>query len=53
MSAVEDRLAELGLTVPDVAKPVAADLAATGSGRLPCSHSLARPPSVPVGKSRI
>ena len=33
MSAVEDRLAELGLTVPDVAKPVAAYVPAIQDGR--------------------
>lgn len=33
MSAVEDRLAELGLTVPDVAKPVAAYVPALQDGR--------------------
>jgi enamine deaminase RidA (YjgF/YER057c/UK114 family) len=32
MSAVEDRLAELGLTVPDVAKPVASYVPAVRSG---------------------
>jgi len=32
MSAVEDRLAELGLTVPDVAKPVAAYVPAVRTG---------------------
>ncbi|QIX28255.1 RidA family protein [Nocardioides sp. JQ2195] len=32
MSVVEDRLAELGLTVPDVAKPVAAYVPAVRSG---------------------
>jgi len=32
MGAVEDRLAELGLTVPDVAKPVAAYVPAVRSG---------------------
>ncbi|KRF16541.1 LysR family transcriptional regulator [Nocardioides sp. Soil797] len=32
MSAVEERLAELGLTVPDVAKPVAAYVPAVRSG---------------------
>ena len=32
MSAVEDRLAELGLSVPDVAKPVAAYVPAVRSG---------------------
>ena len=34
MSAVEDRLAELGLTVPDVAKPVAAYVPALRDGNL-------------------
>jgi enamine deaminase RidA (YjgF/YER057c/UK114 family) len=34
MSAVEDRLAELGLAVPDVAKPVAAYIPAIRSGNL-------------------
>ncbi len=34
MSAVEDRLAELGLTVPDVAKPVAAYVPALREGNL-------------------
>jgi enamine deaminase RidA (YjgF/YER057c/UK114 family) len=34
MSAVEDRLAELGLNVPDVAKPVAAYLPALRDGNL-------------------
>ena len=33
MSAVEDRLAELGLTVPEVAKPVAAYVPAVQDGR--------------------
>lgn len=33
MSAVEDRLAELGLTVPDVAAPVAAYVPAVQDGR--------------------
>ena len=33
MSAVEDRLAELGLTVPEVAKPVAAYVPAIQDGR--------------------
>ena len=33
MSAVEDRLAELGLTVPEVAKPVAAYVPAKQDGR--------------------
>ena len=33
MSAVEDRLAELGLTVPDVAMPVAAYLPAVRDGK--------------------
>jgi enamine deaminase RidA (YjgF/YER057c/UK114 family) len=33
MSAVEDRLKELGLTVPDVAKPVAAYVPALQDGR--------------------
>ena len=32
MSAVEDRLAELGLTVPDVAAPVAAYVPAVRDG---------------------
>jgi enamine deaminase RidA (YjgF/YER057c/UK114 family) len=32
MSAVEDRLAELGLTVPDVSKPVASYIPAVQSG---------------------
>jgi enamine deaminase RidA (YjgF/YER057c/UK114 family) len=34
MSAVEDRLAELGLTVPDVAKPVAAYVPALRDGNM-------------------
>jgi enamine deaminase RidA (YjgF/YER057c/UK114 family) len=34
MSAVEDRLAELGLSVPDVAKPVASYVPAVRSGSL-------------------
>ena len=34
MSAVEDRLAELGLTVPDVAKPVAAYVPALRDGTM-------------------
>jgi enamine deaminase RidA (YjgF/YER057c/UK114 family) len=34
VSAVEDRLAELGLTVPDVAKPVAAYVPALRDGNL-------------------
>src|SRR5665647_457984 len=34
MSGVEDRLAELGLTVPDVAKPVAAYVPALREGNL-------------------
>ena len=34
MSAVEDRLAELGLSVPDVAKPVAAYVPALRDGNL-------------------
>jgi len=34
MSAVEDRLAELGLSVPEVAKPVAAYVPAVASGDL-------------------
>jgi len=34
MSVVEDRLAELGLTVPDVAKPVAAYVPALRDGNL-------------------
>ena len=34
MSAVEDRLAELGLTVPEVAKPLAAYVPAVRSGGL-------------------
>ncbi len=34
MSAVEDRLAELGLAVPEVAKPVAAYVPAVASGDL-------------------
>ena len=34
MSAVEDRLAELGLTVPEVAKPVAAYVPAVRDGNL-------------------
>jgi enamine deaminase RidA (YjgF/YER057c/UK114 family) len=34
MSAVEDRLAELGLTVPDVARPVAAYVPALRDGKL-------------------
>src|SRR5450631_4660141 len=34
MSAVEDRLAELGLTVPDLAAPVAAYLPARRDGNL-------------------
>jgi enamine deaminase RidA (YjgF/YER057c/UK114 family) len=34
MSAVEDRLTELGLTVPDVAKPVAAYVPALRDGNL-------------------
>ena len=34
MSAVEDRLAELGLTVPEVAKPVAAYVPALREGNL-------------------
>jgi enamine deaminase RidA (YjgF/YER057c/UK114 family) len=34
MGAVEDRLAELGLTVPDVAKPVASYVPALRTGSL-------------------
>ena len=34
MSAVEDRLSELGLSVPDVAAPVAAYVPALQDGRL-------------------
>ena len=34
MGAVEDRLAELGLSVPDVAKPVASYVPAVRSGSL-------------------
>ena len=34
MSAVEDRLAELGLSVPEVAKPVAAYVPALQQGNL-------------------
>lgn len=57
MSAVEDRLAELGLTVPDVAKPVAAYVPALRdgnmiftSGQLPMvSGALARTGKVGTG----
>ena len=61
MSAVEDRLAELGLTVPDVAKPVAAYVPALRdgnmiftSGQLPMvSGALARTGKVGTGGGSV
>ena len=61
MSAVEDRLAELGLTVPEVAKPVAAYVPALRvgnliftSGQLPMvSGALARAGKVGEGQGLV
>jgi enamine deaminase RidA (YjgF/YER057c/UK114 family) len=61
VSAVEDRLSELGLTVPDVAKPVAAYLPAVRdgnmiftSGQLPMvSGSLVRTGKVGTGQGLV
>ena len=51
MSAVEDRLAELGLTVPEVATPVAAYVPAH-PGRAPDLHLRASCPWCPARSSR-